>query len=132
LAPGWPGVFSRGGFQLGSQGIEPLSGYLLLRRYQRSLLQWTIPLRDEQDNANDLAQHGFRHPVAGSTNGHRVACRRTVSGLGTEAREAATERAALRMVALGVLAAQAARFRYADGWLRRLLSGFTELTRRRP
>jgi len=51
--------------------------------------------------------------------------RRPTCGSGTEAREAATERAALRMVALGVLAAQAARFRYADGWLRRLPAATT-------
>jgi hypothetical protein len=73
----------------------------------------------------------FRRVSQRSPNGHRVAGRRPVSGSGTEAREAATERAVLRMVALGVLAAQAARFRCADGWLRRLLSGFAELARRR-
>jgi hypothetical protein len=67
----------------------------------------------------------LRAPTDGSTNGHRVACRRPVSGSGTEAREAATERAVLRMVALGVLAAQTARFRYADGWLRRLPAATT-------
>src|ERR1035437_3991217 len=91
----------------------------------------TIPLRARAEAAPAWPKRELRRSVAGSTNGHRVACRRTVSGLGTEAREAATERAVLRMVALGVLAAQAARFRYADGWLRRLLSGFTELARRR-
>jgi len=48
------------------------------------------------------------------------------TGLGTEAREAATERAVLRMVALGVPAAQAARFGYADGCLGRRLSAFAE------
>ncbi|HEY5182334.1 MAG TPA: hypothetical protein VIJ07_21595 [Dermatophilaceae bacterium] len=68
----------------------------------------------------------------GSTNGDRVACLRPVSGSGTEAREAAAERAVLRMVALGVSAAQAARFGYADGWLGRLPSAFAELARRGP
>jgi hypothetical protein len=48
------------------------------------------------------------------------------TGSGTEAREAATERAVLRMVALGVPAAQAARFGYCGGWLGRLLSAFAE------
>jgi hypothetical protein len=48
------------------------------------------------------------------------------TGSGTEAREAATERAVWRMVALGVPAAQAARFGYAGGCLGRLLSAFAE------
>jgi hypothetical protein len=81
--------------------------------------------------ATRVCVEGHDDTARGSPNGHRVAGRRPVSGSGTEAREAATERAVLRMVALGVLAAQAARFRYADGWLRRLLSGFAELARRR-
>jgi len=60
----------------------------------------------------------------GSANGDRVACRRPLSGSGTEAREATTEPAVLRMVALGVPAAQVARFGYADGTLGRPLSAF--------
>jgi|ERR1035437_2160223 hypothetical protein len=71
----------------------------------------TIRLRDDQTWRCSPG----RCAAGGSPNGHRVAGRRPVSGSGTEAREAATERAVLRMVALGVLAAQAARFRYADG-----------------
>jgi hypothetical protein len=51
---------------------------------------------------------------------------RAVGGSGTEERETATERSVLRMVALGVPAAQAARFGYAGGWLRRLLGAFAE------
>ena len=78
--------------------------------------------------ATRVCVEGHDDTARGSPNGHRVAGRRPVSGSGTEAREAATERAVLRMVAL---AAQAARFRYADGWLRRLLSAFAELARRR-
>ena len=81
--------------------------------------------------ATRVCVEGHDDTARGSPNGHRVAGRRPVSGSGTEAREAATERAVLRMVALGVLAAQVVRFRYADGWLRRLLSGFAELARRR-
>lgn len=55
-----------------------------------------------------------------------LACRRMVSDSGTEAREVATERAVLRMVALGVPATQTARFRYAGGWLGRLLGAFLD------
>jgi hypothetical protein len=62
--------------------------------------------------------------VGRSANGDRVACRRPLSGSGTEAREATTEPAVLRMVALGVPAAQVARFVYADGTLGRPLSAF--------
>ncbi len=40
---------------------------------------------------------------------------RAAGGSGAEAREVATERAVLRMVALSVPAAQAARFGYAGG-----------------
>ena len=63
-------------------------------------------------------------PVGRSANGDRVACRRPLSGSGTEAREATTEPAVLRMVALGVPAAQVARFGYADGTLGRPFSAF--------
>lgn len=53
--------------------------------------------------------------------------RRSRAGLsGTEAREAATERVVLRMVALCVPAVQAARFGYAGGRLGLLLSAFAE------
>ena len=55
-----------------------------------------------------------------------LACRLMVSDSGIEAREVATERAVLRMVALGVPAAQTARFGYAGGWPQRLLGAFVD------
>jgi hypothetical protein len=60
-----------------------------------------------------------------------TACR-AVGGSGAEAREVATERAVLRMVALGVPAAQAARFGYAGGWPGRPAQRVRGVAPRRP